>query len=77
MNWANWYWLCWIAIGFGLPEALAIALGRREFTLSYSVWQLRNVCPQAFYALWLVLIAWLTYHFFTGKTNKENQDEQR
>lgn len=77
MNGANWYWLLWLVIGFGLPETIALATGHPERTLSWSVWQLRDLCKLAFYVLWIVLVAWLTGHFFTGKTYKRGKDEQR
>lgn len=77
MSLSNIYWLCWLVLGFGVPEAIAIFTGHRERTLSYSVWQLRDAFPPGFYAFWILLVSWLTYHFFTGKTNKEKQNDER
>jgi hypothetical protein len=75
---SDWYWLCWLLLGFGVPELVAIFTGHRECTLSYSVWRLRDLCPIGFAAFWLALVSWLTYHFLTGKTGKEtDKDEQR
>lgn len=67
-----WYWPVWLVIGFGIPEALALARTRDGDTLSERVrmWfgtkrnpsgpmvQLRRV-------VLLAAMAWLTVHWLT------------
>ena len=70
---ANWYWLFWF-LCFAIPETIAVLTGHRERTLSYSVWQLRDLCQPLFYFIWMSFIWWLTFHFFTGKTKDKDDD---
>lgn len=55
------YWLLWLAVGFGVPEGIALATGHAKNTLSYQVWHLEGhgatfwrwtICS---FTLWLVL----------------------
>jgi hypothetical protein len=63
-NWNMWsvYWLTWIAIGFGIPEAIALLTGHPENTLSWQFWRLEGSGATIFH--WIVgsLFAWLFLH---------------
>lgn len=67
----RWYWLLWIVLGFGVPEAIAIASNREENTLSRAcqawldTWKrkrLRKSRAVTFGAFWLSLGG----HFLAG-----------
>ena len=72
---SDWYWLCWLVIGFGAMETIAIATGHREWTLSNSVWRLRDLCPIVFKISFGLLAVWLIDHFFNGKTRKDKDEK--
>lgn len=56
----SWYWLVWLAAGFGIPEGIALATNARN-TLSYQVWDLEGSGATfmrfvvAAFCLWLFL----------------------
>lgn len=39
------YWLAWLILGFGVPEAVGLASGHPQWTLSDTVWQIFQVHP--------------------------------
>ena len=77
MTWGRVYWPVALVTLLGVilvPEAVALATGYRN-TLSYWVWtQLHATAREPmsqwtavhflFFGGWLVLVVWLTYHFF-------------
>lgn len=45
-TWVTLYWLVgWFAIGFGVPETLAIITKHREWTFSDTVWRICETMP--------------------------------
>lgn len=39
------YWLCWLVLGFGVPETVAFLRGRDQDTLSEVTWRAFDVVP--------------------------------
>lgn len=69
----NWYWFLWLAVGFGIPEGIAIARHRTEDTLSGTVWHWCDVAPGNTLAHWSALhlflafiLLWLFLHLVFG-----------
>lgn len=65
-----WYWLAWLVLGFGVPEAIELARGDSADTLSDTVWRWFGVTlhqpPWRWSFLHFVLAAlmfWLFFHF--------------
>jgi hypothetical protein len=69
----GYYWLAWLALGFGIPEGIALATGHPGNTLSDTVWHWCDVTPGSTLGHWtflhIVLAAlmfWLSGHFVLG-----------
>ena len=67
------YWLCWIFLGFGIPEGIALANDTPGDTLSETVWHFFGVYrnqPISQWSFWhfllLALMTWLFFHFVLG-----------
>lgn len=66
-----WYWLVWLVIGFGVPEAWAIISGHPQYTLSDTVWRIFQVEPldptpwhwKFVHFILAAFMLWLTGHF--------------
>lgn len=65
----RWYWLCWLILGFGIPEAVALARKQYQDTLSETVWHWCDVTPGSTLAHWTflhiflaALMIWLSVH---------------
>lgn len=77
MTWGRYYWpsaLSFLFAAIMIPEIIALCT-RDQDTLSFWVWtQLHATTRETmsqwtathflFFGLWLVLVVWLTYHFF-------------
>lgn len=68
------YWLAWVAVGFGVAEAVAIHRKRRGDTFSETVWWLQRE-GRVFgipVVKWLLfgLFVWLFLHFFFPGTDR-------
>jgi hypothetical protein len=68
----QWYWACWIILGFGIPETVGI-IRNPKWTLSDTVWSWAHVEPGMSVASWsfihfmlLLGMVWLTGHFVFG-----------
>lgn len=59
----KWYWLVWIAIGFGVPESIALIRHRTQDTLSAQVWDLEGHGWTATRYAVLAFLVWLLIHF--------------
>lgn len=74
MRWMTLYWFVgWLAIGFGVPETIALATGHPEYTLSETAWRLLDVLPGSTHAQWTFLhllvsflLFWLWLHISFG-----------
>lgn len=69
MNGWSLYWALWIAIGFGVPESIALASKHYQNTLSDTVWKWCEVTPGSTVGHWTALhvflalfLLWLTGH---------------
>lgn len=69
----SWWWAAWLAIGFGVPEALALARKKTGDTLSEHVWRVAGIKGFKIkrFVKWrrlalLTLLAWLAGHFLGG-----------
>lgn len=67
------WWIVWLALGFGVPETWALVSGHPEFTLSETAWRLLDVVPGQTMLQWkfvhlLVsfLLLWLWAHITFG-----------
>lgn len=68
------YWLVvWLAIGFGVPETLALATGNPQWTLSETAWRVLDVLPGQTVWQWKFLhvlvsglLFWLWLHISFG-----------
>jgi hypothetical protein len=69
----EWYWAIWIVVLFGGPEAIALATGHPEDTLSEVTWHWFDVAPGQ--TIWtysiqhfilVVLMTWLYFHIVFG-----------
>lgn len=79
-TWGNWYWVVWLAVllaGF-LPAEIFGLVSNTSNTLSAWVWRMLKVMPNQdwvswtaedflVFGCWLVLVSWLTGHFFFGR----------
>jgi hypothetical protein len=71
---AAFYWfIVWLAIGFGVPETWALMTHRPQFTLSETAWRLLDVLPGNTHAQWSFLhllvsflLFWLWLHISWG-----------
>ncbi len=63
MKWNLWslYWLIWIVIGFGIPEAAALATNWQN-TLSAQVWHAEGTGPTIIRYMVAAFIIWLFGH---------------
>lgn len=62
-NWMTFYWLVvWFALGFGIPEGIALATGHPENTLSEQVWHLEGLTSANDARFWNPL-TWTIPHF--------------
>jgi hypothetical protein len=68
----EWYWLAFLLIGFGVPEAIALARREKGDTLSESVWKWFAIRKGKGHFKWArrgvlaLFLGWLTVHFLTG-----------
>lgn len=67
------YWALWLLVGFGVPEAWALATHRPQNTLSDTVWSWFDVVPGKTIAEWsilhfilLVFLLWAFGHLAFG-----------
>jgi hypothetical protein len=67
------YWACWILIGFGVPEAIALFTHHPENTLSENAWRWFDVVPGKTITQWsiahfilLFFMLWLFGHMVLG-----------
>lgn len=68
---ADFYWVfVWGALGFGVPETLALATGHPQYTLSETVWRVFDVLPGQTIKQWTIThfllfagMVWLFGHF--------------
>lgn len=80
MNWANWYWLIitglWF-VSFLVVETWAIATGNRQYTFSYSLWQLRDKW-EWFLPVLVGFFGWFLSHIAFGNKEKKthNKDDE-
>lgn len=78
MNWANWYWLVitglWV-VSFLVVEIWAIATGNRQYTLSYSIWQVRDQW-EWFLPVFVGFFAWFLAHIAYGNREKKKDDKR-
>ena len=58
----SWYWLLWLAVGFGVPETIALVTGHPERTLSYQVWQLEGAAGSIVQFVLGAFLIWLFGH---------------
>lgn len=61
-NWATWYWLAWISVGFMPLEFWALATGQPQFTLSDQVWHLEGTGDTFARFFIAAFLAWLFLH---------------
>lgn len=62
-NWMTLYWFgVWFALGFGVPEGIALATGHAENTLSDQIWHLEGLNTAADATFWNPL-TWTIPHF--------------
>lgn len=75
--WGNWYWPTWLCVSVAAflgPELYALVCNWRD-TLSAWVWRSLKLAPHEpvwswnatdylVFGVWLVLVSWLTFHFF-------------
>lgn len=38
----GWYWICWVVVGFGIPEAYGLVFNAKD-TLSWQFWGIEHV----------------------------------
>ena len=64
MSWNLWslYWLCWLLVGFFVPEMIALISGNPQNTLSDQVWHLEGNGATFFRFVVASLFAWLFLH---------------
>lgn len=58
----TWWWITWIAIGFGVPESVALITGQSQRTLSAHVWAAEGHGPTIVRYLVLAFCVWFTLH---------------
>lgn len=71
---ATLYWfVVWLALGFGVPETVALATGNPQWTLSECAWRLLDVLPGNTQHQWSFLhllvsflLFWLWLHISFG-----------
>lgn len=63
-GWNAWslYWILWLVIGFGVPEAIALITGHSENTLSDQVWRLEGYGATFFRFFAASFFLWLLLH---------------
>lgn len=61
MNGWSWYWVAWIALGFGIPEGWALAHNVKN-TLSYQVWDAESFGGTPVRILVAIFCGWLLVH---------------
>lgn len=68
------YWTCWVVIGFGVAEFVALKTIGPQGTFSYYVWWLIGTGEEAReWPRWAarislaVFFVWLIQHFYTGQ----------
>lgn len=80
-TWGAWYWPVWLGVAVAAflgPEIAALVSGRSANTLSAWVWRTLQITRDEAitswgaadfltFGVWLVLIIWLTFHFFFGR----------
>jgi len=68
-HWNLWsaYWGLWLFGGFGIPEAIALASGHPENTLSYQVWHLEGTGATFYRYVVFSLLTWLLIHMVWRK----------
>jgi hypothetical protein len=62
----RWYWLGLILIGFGVPEAIAIAEHREENTFSYAWQTWLGTWRRGAHLRWQRLVTFGAFWFFLG-----------
>lgn len=62
----NWYWVVWLVVFFGVPEAVALITGHPEYTLSDTVWDLEGKGLTINRYLIACLLVWLFVHLVFG-----------
>lgn len=68
------YWfVVWLAAGFGIPETVALVTGHQEYTLSETAWRILDVLPGNTAHQWTFLhlltsflLFWLWLHISFG-----------
>ena len=67
------YWLCWLVLGFGVPEGIAIATKHYNNTFSDWIWRVFDVMPgqtlfewRFVHVLLLLFMLWLFVHLCFG-----------
>lgn len=67
------YWLLWLVVGFGIPEAFALSTSRPKETLSDTVWWICDITPghttwnwTFLHFLLAALLVWLLGHLVLG-----------
>lgn len=59
------YWMIvWLAVGFGVPETVALATGHAEYTLSETAWRMLDVLPGRTLTQWSFLHLLVSFLLF-------------
>ncbi len=61
-NWASYYWLSWVLVGFLPLEMYALFTGHSEWTLSWQFWNLEGSGASFFRYIVGALFCWLFFH---------------
>jgi hypothetical protein len=60
------YWLVWLVVGFGVPEAVALVRRRTDWTLSGQVWELEGTGASITRFVVAAVLVWLFGHMVFG-----------
>lgn len=58
----TWWWVVWLMVGFGVPEAVALFMHQPQRTLSDHVWAAEGSGPTIVRYLVAAFLVWLTLH---------------
>lgn len=61
-NWASWYWLLWVVIGFLPVELWSLFTGQPQFTLSDQAWHLEGTGATFARFFFCAFLTWLDLH---------------